>query len=383
MRIVIVGGGPAALATARAYREAQGDGTVTILTPELTVPYQRPPLSKHFLRGEMDDDELPIESPDWYVKNKIDVRIGAEAETLDPASRTITLGTGETLRFDDCVIATGAEPAPLPIPGATEEWVLLLRSVATARVLRYRAETVKTAIVIGSGFIGCEAAASLAMRGLQVTLVTDEPRPQHQRLGDEAGARIQGWLEELGVELVLDAAVERISEHTVHVPDREPLTAELILMASGVKPSAGLAENAGLKTQDGRIVVDASMRTSTEHIYAAGDVALAFNAKADRPLAVEHWGEALNMGEVAGRTLAGQQAQWDVAPGFWSTIGEHTLKYVAWGDGFDEARLVDHGKGAFTVWYGSKGTTVGVLTHERDEDYEAGRERVETGAPLP
>jgi NAD(P)H-nitrite reductase large subunit len=383
MRLVIVGGGPAAHATARAYREAQGDGAVTILTPELTVPYQRPPLSKEFLRGELDDDELPIESTDWYAKHKIDVRLGTEAETLDPTARTITLSSGETLSYDACVLATGAEPAPLPVPGATEEWVLLLRSVATARVLRLRAETAASAIVIGSGFIGCEAAASLAMRGLKVTLVTDEATPQRQRLGGDAGTRIQGWLEELGVELVLGAAVEEIGEHTVHVPDGDPLKAELILMASGVKPCGGLAETAGLETKDGRIVVDASMRTSAEGVYAAGDVAFAHNAAAHRHLAVEHWGEALNMGEVAGRTLAGEEAQWDVAPGFWSTIGAHTLKYVAWGDGFDEARFVDHGKGAFTVWYGHEGTTVGVLTHERDEDYEAGRERVESGAPLP
>jgi 3-phenylpropionate/trans-cinnamate dioxygenase ferredoxin reductase subunit len=363
MRLVIVGGGPAAHATARAYREIQGDGAVTILTPELTVPYQRPALSKEFLRGELDDDELPIESAGWYAKHKIDVRLGTEADTLDPSARMITLSSGETLSYDACVLATGAEPAPLPVPGATEEWVLLLRSVATARVLRLRAETAASAIVIGSGFIGCEAAASLAMRGLKVTLVTDEATPQHQRLGGDAGTRIQGWLEELGVELVLGAAVEEIGEHTVHVPDGDPLKAELILMASGVKPCGGLAETAGLETKDGRIVVDASMRTSAEGVYAAGDVAFAHNAAANRHLAVEHWGEALNMGEVAGRTLAGEEAQWDVAPGFWSTIGAHTLKYVA--------------------WYGNKGTTVGVLTHERDEDYEAGRERVESGAPLP
>jgi 3-phenylpropionate/trans-cinnamate dioxygenase ferredoxin reductase subunit len=383
MRLVIVGGGPAALSTARAYRQAGGDGSVVILTPELTVPYQRPPLSKGFLRDEVEDSELLIEPPDWYVQRRIEVRLGAEADTLDPAAQTITLGSGETLGYDACVLATGAEPAPLQVPGATEEWVLLLRSLATARVLRYRAETAKSAVVIGSGFIGCEAAASLAMRGLKVTMVTDEAIPHEARFGPEAGARIQGWLEELGVELVLGAAVEEIGEYSVLVPGRDPLKAELILMACGVEPRAGLAESAGLDVRDGRIVVDASMRTSAAGVLAAGDVVLANNAKADRHLAVDHWGDALEMGEVAGRTLAGEHAQWDVAPGWFSTIGSHTLKNVAWGDGFDEAQLVDHGAGAFTVWYGKAGTTVGVLTHERDADYETGRERVETGAPMP
>src|SRR5262245_48162587 len=156
MRLLIVGGGPAALATARAYREAQGDGDVTILTPELAVPYTRPALSKGFLRGELDDGELPIEDEAWYENQGVDVRLGAEAQTLDPAARTLLLGSGETLSYDACVVATGAEPAVLPVPGATEEWVLLLRSLATARVLRDKAEQAKTAVVVGSGFIGCE-----------------------------------------------------------------------------------------------------------------------------------------------------------------------------------------------------------------------------------
>jgi NADPH-dependent 2,4-dienoyl-CoA reductase/sulfur reductase-like enzyme len=125
------------------------------------------------------------------------------------------------------------------------------------------------------------------------------------------------------------------------------------------------------------------MRTEHAGVYAVGDVAFARNAAAGRRRAGAHWGEALNMGAVAGRVIAGEDAAWDVAPGFWSTIGAHTLKYVAWGDGFDETRVVDHGAGAWTVWYGQNGVTVGVLTHERDEDYERGRELIETGAPLP
>jgi NAD(P)H-nitrite reductase large subunit len=383
MRLVIVGGGPAALAAARAYRAADGDGAVTILTPELTVPYTRPALSKEFLRGEKDDAELPIEPPTWYAEHGVDIRLGTEAETLDPAARTLVLAGGETLTYDTCVLATGGESAALPIPGATEEWVLMLRSLATARVLRDRAAQASSAIVIGSGFIGCEAAASLAMRGLEVTLVTDEATPQEARLGQAAGGRIGGWLEAAGVELIPGAEVEAIGDHSVQIPGGDTWTADFILMAAGVKPCAGLAENAGLETKDGRIVVDAQMRTSDAHVYAAGDVAFAHNAVAGRHLAVEHWGEALNMGEVAGRAIAGEDATWDVAPGFWSTIGDHTLKYVAWGDGFDDSRLVEHGNGAFTVWYGKAGTTVGVLTHERDEDYEHGRELVEGKAPLP
>jgi len=383
MRLVIVGGGPAALAAARGYRAAGGDGGVTILSPELTIPYTRPALSKEFLRGESDDKDLPVEPATWYEQHRVEVRLGAEVGRLDLGERIVVLGSGETLHYDACVLATGAEPKPLPVPGATEGWVLMLRSLATARVLRDRAADATSAIVIGTGFIGTEAAASLALRGVQVTLVSHESIPHEARLGEEAGRRIQGWLQALGIEMVLGDSVERIGDHAVHVPGRAPITADLILMASGIQPRAGLALDAGLEVTEGRIKTDAHMRTSDEHVYAAGDVALAYNAAAQRHLAVEHWGEALNMGEIAGRAIAGEDAQWDVAPGFWSTIGEHTLKYVAWGDGYDEAHLVDHGNGAFAVWYAQEGTTVGVLTHERDEDYERGRELIEAKAALP
>jgi NADPH-dependent 2,4-dienoyl-CoA reductase/sulfur reductase-like enzyme len=148
---------------------------------------------------------------------------------------------------------------------------------------------------------------------------------------------------------------------------------DVILVAGGVVPEAGLAAEAGLVVRAGRVQVDSHMHSSDSSVLAAGDVALAFNAAARRHLAVEHWGEAVAMGQVAGQTAAGAQASWAEVPGFWSTIGDRTLKYAAWGDGFDQARLVDHGAGAFTVWYAQAGVTVGVLTHDADRDYERGR----------
>jgi 3-phenylpropionate/trans-cinnamate dioxygenase ferredoxin reductase subunit len=342
MRLVIVGGGPAALAAARGYREAGGDGDVTMIARELMLPYRRPPLSKEYLRGELDEEELLIEPAEWYADHGVEVRLGVAMTALDDA---VELDTGETLPFDACVLATGAKPVRLFDGPQT------LRSLADARALRD--STARSATVIGSGFIGCEAAASLAMNGVEVTLVTDEEVPHAARLGEQAGRRVSAWLQELGVTLKLGARAE---------------------------PGSGTLMAVGIESE--RIPVDAGMRTAREHVYAAGDVTLAHNASAGRALAVEHWGEALNMGEIAGRNAAGEDAVWDVAPGFWSTIGTRTLKYAAWGDGFDEARLVDHGQ-AFTVWYGREGTTVGVLAHERDEDYERGKELVETGAPLP
>ena len=379
--LAIVGGGPAGLAAARAYREAGGDGPVTMLTADAEAPYVRPLLSKELLRGET--DEAALEDDAWFADNGVDLRLQAEVEALEPEARRLRLAGGETLAFDACVLATGSHPQRLPVPGAEDPGILNLRSLHDARVLRSRAEQGRSAAVIGSGFIGCEAAASLAMRGLRVTLVSDEHVVHAARLGEEAGRRITGWLAELGVSLRLGAPVESVGAGTVRVPGAPPVEADLVLFAVGVRPRAELAEAAGLELRDGRIVTDERMRTSAPGIYAAGDVALARNAAAGRHLPVEHWGEALNQGEAAGANAAGGDAAWSAAPGFWSTIGTRALKHVAWGDGFDEARMVDHAGGAFTVWYGAGGTTVGVLAHERDEDYERGRELIEQGEPLP
>ena len=362
--LAIAGGGPAALSAARAYREAGGTGAVTLFTPEPDPPYMRPALSKELLRGET--DEIGLEDAAFYADHDIGVRHGTTIASLDTRERTLTTADGETIAYATCLIATGAEPTRLGD-------ALALRSYEDGRRLRARAESARTAAVVGSGFIGCEAAASLAMRGLQVTLHSDEPLPQAARLGEEAGAKLANWLREAGVELHLGEPVDDVDE----------LEADLVLTALWIKPRATLAEDAGLAVQDGRIVTDARMRTSDTHVLAAGDVALAHNGAAGRALPVEHWGEALAHGETAGRTAAGAPAEWAQAPGFWSMIGNRTLKYVAWGDGFDEARMVEHGDGAFTVYYGQDGVTVGVLTHERDEDYEHGRELVEQVRPLP
>ena len=157
-----------------------------------------------------------------------------------------------------------------------------------------------------------------------------------------------------------------------------------MLMAVGAAPRVELARDAGLRLDGGGVATGADMRTSDPAVLAVGDVAYAHNAAAGRPLRVEHWGEALQQGAVAGAVLAGQDREWSNAPGFWSTIADHTLKYVAWGDGYDTVRLDAGADGAFTAWYrDAGGACVGVLCHRRDADYERGRELVESGAPTP
>jgi 3-phenylpropionate/trans-cinnamate dioxygenase ferredoxin reductase subunit len=165
----------------------------------------------------------------------------------------------------------------------------------------------------------------------------------------------------------------------VQLADHEPITGEFVLVAAGVAPNGDFGPALG--TVDGRIVVDAHLRTNRADVFAAGDMAAAHNVTAARQVVVEHWGDAEAMGEIAGANAAGQDREWDAVPGFWSEIGEHTLKYHAWGDGFDDVRFVAHEGGGFTSWYLKDGRIVGVLTSDADDDYDRGEKLVADAAP--
>jgi 3-phenylpropionate/trans-cinnamate dioxygenase ferredoxin reductase subunit len=390
--LLVVGGGPAALAAATGYRDHGGDGAVVLVSDDTAAPYFRPPLSKDYLRGESEAGDTELTPATTYTARGITLLLRQRVTTLSADERAAQLSSGDRLTFKACVLATGSAPKPLPVPGADAPAVAMLRSLDSARELRSAALTAHSAVVVGSGFIGCEAAASLARRGLEVTVVSTEELPQEKRLGAAAGRRIAGWLADDGVTLVGGAQVEAIEPlgdpderpRRVRVSGREPLEADLVLVAGGIDPHVGLARDAGLQVEGDRVVVDEHMRASVPGLYAAGDVAYARNATAGRHLVVEHWGEAEAMGTVAGGVAAGADLRWDAVPGFWTEIGGRTLKYAAWGDGYDRDRLVDHGGGAFTVWYADEhGRAVGVATHEADEDYECGSELVAAGKPVP
>jgi 3-phenylpropionate/trans-cinnamate dioxygenase ferredoxin reductase subunit len=382
--LVIVGGGPAGLATARAYRQTGGGARVTILSSETYAPYNRPPLTKEYLRGEASREDLPIQDDGWYEENDVDLRLSTVVARLNRDDQTVVMDSGEELPFDACVLATGSEPIRLPIPGADDPEILVMRTVENSTRLQDRVGAGQKAVVVGSGFIGCEAAASLSLRGADVTLISLEESPQRERLGSEVGERIEGWLRDYGVDLRLGASLQSIRRsddgYELTVEDGETVAAGTVLFGTGVAPRSGLAEAAGLEV-DGGVVTDSSMRTSAPGIFAVGDIARAYNESAGRHLSVEHWGDALEHGRIAGTVISGGEAAWGMAPGFWSTIGDKTLKYWAWGDGWDEQSFEGDGE-AFTVWYGKEGTLVGVLTHDSDDDYERGRELIEREEPF-
>jgi NAD(P)H-nitrite reductase large subunit len=379
--IVIVGGGPAAQAAAAAYREAGGRASLTILAAERELPYERPPLTKEYLRGESSRADLALETDGWYRQHQVEVELGTVVAELDLDRGEAVAADGRRWRFERCLLATGAHPLVPNLPGATGPDVRQLRTLADSKRLGALAEN--HLLFVGSGFIGCEAAVSMALRGAGVTMATMERSPQLERLGGQASERICGWLREHGVCLLGEATLAEIGAESrgahVRFEDGRELDADAVVLALGITRNDELAGAAGVEVDEG-VMVDEAMVSSHPRLLAAGDVAFARNAAAGRRLRVEHWGEALNQGEVAGRTLAGQRASWDVAPGFWSTLGERTLKYAGWGDDWDQVRFVPGNGDGFAVWYGKDGELVGVLAHDNDRAYEEGRSQIEERA---
>ncbi|WP_246397956.1 NAD(P)/FAD-dependent oxidoreductase [Mycobacterium vicinigordonae] len=375
--LLVIGSGPAGVSAAASFREHDSDSRVQIFTADADVPYERPPLSKEYLRGETDD--VTLHSADWFTDRAIELNLDCAVERLDLAERTVHIN-GRRHPFNTLVLACGVSPQPPPIPGGHR--ALLLRSLADATALRTAAHGADSAVVIGSGFIGCEAAASLARCNVAVTLVAPEPLPQERRLGADAATRLRDLVSDTGARHAGGVGVVEIFEAGVRLDNGVTIDCDLVLAATGVTPRSALAADAGLNIRDARVVVGSDMATSAEGVYAAGDLALARHTVAGRHLAVEHWQDATDQGAIAGAAAAGEQPKWDAVPGFWTTIGEATLKYHAWGDGFERSRLIDHPDG-FTVWYESGGATAGVLTFNRDDDYDLGERLISESRPAP
>ncbi len=303
-RILIVGAGPAGVATARSYRECGGTAPVSIFGREPHPPYRRPPLTKEYLRGELAVAELALEERGWYEEQEVELRLGCEISKIEPRSGQVRHG-GETQQGATIVLATGSAPVRPKLKGVDHARVLSVRELADSQRISECVKAGTQALVIGSGFIGCEIAASLAQIGARITLISQEQAPQRERLGLGAALRIGDWLRELGVELISGAEVRAIDDgRAVMLADGRRLEGEWVLLGTGASPRGELAEAAGSPVKDGAVLVDAQMRAG-ERLLAVGDVACAQNAGARRRLRVEHWGDALEHGQIAGRTLAG------------------------------------------------------------------------------
>jgi 3-phenylpropionate/trans-cinnamate dioxygenase ferredoxin reductase component len=376
--LIVIGSGPAGVGAAEAFRTHNSTLPVRLISADPAPPYERPPLSKDFLRGETDDVALHPRS--WFAERNIELVQGVELDRIDPGDG-IAVIDGVRYSYTALVLATGATPAPLPVAGG--ERALQLRSLSDAQRLRTAGSNAQTAVVVGAGFIGCEAAASLARRGASVTLVAPQHVPQEKRLGKDAGEQLLRLVKDAGVHYVGGVSVDAIHDGSVvQLDSGMSIECDLVLAATGVVPNSGAAEAAGLDIEQSRVVVGADMVTSAPNIFAAGDVALAHNRTAGRRIATEHWQDAADQGAIAGASAAGVDAEWDGVPGFWTSIGDSDVKYHSWGAGYDSSRLLRHDDG-FTVWYERARVTVGVLTLNADDDYDLGERLIKEGSPAP
>ena len=375
--LVVVGSGPGGLAAVRAFRKQDAETAVTMITADPYPPYARPPLTKDFAQGATDLDDLWLTEPGWFDAQRVELRLGTTVTGLDTARQQLRLADGTSLTYADVVLATGSRPSPLPVVGGADPDLIYVRDLVSGSRLRGLSGSGGGRVaVIGSGFIGCEAAASLALTGMQVVLVSAEVLPQEERLGPDAGREIRSWLSAVGVELLLGtplAAVRRRDgDFELELADGVVLQVCEVIAAGGAHPAVELAEKAGLTLEQGGVRVDASLRTSAPHVFAVGDIAFAEHPSAGRHLRVEHWGDAEQHGTVAGTVAAGGVARWEDPPGFWSSIGERTLKYAAWGDGHDESEF-SGAPDRWRVWYRRGSEICGVLTHNDDEAYALGQ----------
>jgi 3-phenylpropionate/trans-cinnamate dioxygenase ferredoxin reductase subunit len=324
---LLIGGGVAAVRCARTLRRRGFEGSILIVGEEEAAPYNRPPLTKELLREEVPLELVAAEPPEWYARQRVELQTGASVAALDPDGGVAELADGTRLHFAQCLLATGASPRRPPIPGA--EHVLLLRTLADALALRSRAVEGSRAIVLGGGFIGVEAAGSLAARGVRVTLLELRDALWGGSLGPDVSAWAVDRLSTAGIDVRLGVSASAIEPEGIRV-DADLLSADFVLAGVGVTPRVELALAAGLSVDNG-VVVDDARRTSAPAIFAAGDMA--------RPMdgpRVEHWHAAREAGEAAALGMLGEAASPRRAPWVFSEFAGASLDVVGWAPAWDE-----------------------------------------------
>jgi 3-phenylpropionate/trans-cinnamate dioxygenase ferredoxin reductase component len=328
---MIVGGGLAGAKAAQTLREEGFDGRVVLLGEEDVAPYERPPLSKDYLRGDAGRDAIWAQEEGWYEANDVELRTSTRAAELALASSEVVLDGGERIGYDQLLLATGSAARRLPIDGAELDGVHLLRTVADSDALREALTPGVRVVVIGAGWIGCEVAASAKQRGADVTMVAPEDVPLERVLGSEVGAVYREVHASRGVELVLGTGVEAIEGSGrvsgVRTTGGRTLGADLVVVGVGAAPRTELAAAAGLTVQDG-VLTDDRLRTSAPNVFAAGDIARAQHPILGETIRVEHWGTALEQGPAAARNMLGRDLAYDRIPYFFSDQYDVGMEYA-------------------------------------------------------
>jgi NADPH-dependent 2,4-dienoyl-CoA reductase/sulfur reductase-like enzyme/nitrite reductase/ring-hydroxylating ferredoxin subunit len=365
--VVILGAGAAGNACAEMLRREAYRGPIMMIDPDPDVPYDRPNLSKDFLAGNAPEEWLPLHSREFYAAQHIDILSGVEAAAIDPTAKTVRLSDGRSVKYGSLLIATGATPIRLDFPGSQQ--VLYLRTLRDCRSIIDRLGSARKAVIIGASFIGLEVAASLRLRGLDVTVVAPESLPLARVLGPDLGGLIQRVHQDRGVTFRLGRKVQTIDERHVVLDDGNRLDADVVIAGVGVRPNLGLAESAGLALDNG-VTVNEFLETSVSGIFAAGDVARWPDAYSDARLRIEHWVVAERQGQVVALNMLGHRDRFDDIPFFWSNHYESlSIQYVGHADRWDETRI----EGDVTtmncaVSYFSGGKRKAMATINRDRD---------------
>lgn len=327
---VIVGASLAGAKAAETLRAEGFDGRLLLIGAEHERPYERPPLSKDYLRAEVGREKIFVHDASFYADQGIELRLGQAAVSISTATSELALDNGERLPYDRLLLATGAEPRRLSLPGAELDGILYLRSVEDSDALRQRLGRGGSVVVVGAGWIGGEVAASARQRGLDVTLLDPARVPLQRVLGAEVGAIYRDIHADQGVRMLLGTGIEAFEGDTaverVRTSDGRELECDFVVVGVGVQPRTGLAAQAGIALDNG-ILVDAHLQTSAPNVFAAGDVANAHHPFYGEPVRVEHWANALHQGPSAARNMLGARDASERLPYFFSDQYDVGMEY--------------------------------------------------------
>jgi NADPH-dependent 2,4-dienoyl-CoA reductase/sulfur reductase-like enzyme/nitrite reductase/ring-hydroxylating ferredoxin subunit len=367
-KIVIVGGGAAGFAAAEMLRRQRYPGSIVMLSDDAAPPVDRPNLSKDYLAGSAPEEWVPLRDDGFYTDQRIDLRLKTTVTAIDTRKREVTIGDGGTIAYDRLLLATGAEPVRLPLPGMDLPHVHTLRTLADSRAIIAQAATARRAVVMGASFIGLEVAASLRARGIEVHVVAPEKRPMERVLGAQLGDFVRSLHEEHGVTFHLEDTATAIDASRVTLKSGGTIAADLVVAGVGVRPRLQLAQDAGLAIDRG-VTVDEFLETSAPGVYAAGDIARWPDRHSGAAIRVEHWVVAERQGQTAALNMLGSRQRFDAVPFFWSQHYDVPINYVGHAEAWDDMTVEgDIAKRDCVVRYLRNGRVLAVASIYRDAE---------------